>query len=113
MRRLLYRFADELKLPVYVLVDNDPWGYYIYSVVKQGSINLAYESRRMAVPTARFIGMSSFDAAKFDLPRTVTIQLQDQNDSLPVINGGQTWTVDAASAGGTAVGEISTRSSPF
>ena len=25
-------------------VDNDPWGFYIYSVMKQGSINLAYES---------------------------------------------------------------------
>ena len=35
---------------VYVLVDNDPWGFYIYSVMKQGSINLAYESMRMAVP---------------------------------------------------------------
>jgi len=79
VRRLLWRFANELGLPVYVLVDNDPWGYYIYSVVKQGSINLAYESRRMAVPAARFIGMSSFDAEKFGLPRTVTIRLADQD----------------------------------
>jgi DNA topoisomerase-6 subunit A len=79
VRRLLYRFAHELKLPLYVLVDNDPWGYYIFSVVKQGSINLAYESRRMAVPSAKFIGMSSFDAAKFDLPRDVLIRLNDQD----------------------------------
>ena len=49
-RRLLQRMAQELKLPIYVLVDNDPWGLYIYSVLKQGSINLAYESMRMAVP---------------------------------------------------------------
>jgi len=33
----------------HVLVDNDPWGYYIYSVIKQGSINLAFESQRMAI----------------------------------------------------------------
>ena len=52
MRRLLRRMHDELKLPVYCLLDNDPWGYYIYSVIKQGSISLAYESRRMAVPDA-------------------------------------------------------------
>jgi DNA topoisomerase-6 subunit A len=50
------------------LVDNDPWGYYIYSVMKQGSINLAFESTRMAVPAARFIGMSSYDAERFDIP---------------------------------------------
>src|SRR3990172_7703901 len=40
VRRLASRLHEEYKLPVYVLVDNDPWGYYIYSVVKQGSINL-------------------------------------------------------------------------
>ena len=36
VRRLLYRLNHELKLPVYCLLDNDPWGYYIYSVIKQG-----------------------------------------------------------------------------
>jgi DNA topoisomerase-6 subunit A len=79
VRRLVYRMHNELKLPVFVLVDNDPWGYYIYSVVKQGSINLAFESQRMAVPDARFIGMSSFDAAAFDIPPAVTIKLNDQD----------------------------------
>ena len=66
-RRLLQRMSQELKLPSYVLVDNDPWGLYIYSVLKQGSINLAYESMRMAVPGVRFLGMSSFDYKKFNL----------------------------------------------
>ena len=46
VRRLLYRMHNELKLPVYCLLDNDPWGYYIYSVLKQGSINLAFEIAR-------------------------------------------------------------------
>ena len=68
VRRLVQRLHRELKLPVYVLVDNDPWGFYIYSVMKQGSINLAYESMRMAVPDARFIGLSSFDKEKYKLP---------------------------------------------
>ena len=79
VRRLIYRMHQELKLPVYVLVDNDPWGYYIYSVVKQGSINLAFESQRMAVLAARFIGMSSYDAEAFDVPPAVTIRLTDQD----------------------------------
>ena len=59
VRRMLYRLHHELKLPVYCLLDNDPWGYYIYSVIKQGSINLAYESKRMAIPEARFLGPAS------------------------------------------------------
>lgn len=79
VRRLVYRMHNELQLPVYVLVDNDPWGYYIYSVLKQGSINLAFESQRMAVPAARFIGMSSFDAAAFDIPAHVPMPLTDED----------------------------------
>lgn len=77
VRRLVQRMATELKLPVYVLVDNDPWGFYIYSVVKQGSINLAYESMRMAVPGARFVGISSFDPEKYALPPEVAIRLDE------------------------------------
>jgi DNA topoisomerase-6 subunit A len=79
VRRLARRLNDEWKLPVYVLVDNDPWGYYIYSVIKQGSISLAYESQRMAVPQAKFIGLSSQDPEEFGLPRTVGIKLNDKD----------------------------------
>ncbi|MCK4429154.1 MAG: DNA topoisomerase IV subunit A [Candidatus Aenigmarchaeota archaeon] len=77
VRRLLKRMHDELKLPVYVLVDNDPWGFYIYSVIRQGSMKLAYESVRMAVPDAKFIGLSSFDKEKYKLPNEVTIKLNE------------------------------------
>jgi len=75
VRRLLQRMATELKLPLYVLVDNDPWGLYIYSVIKQGSISLAYESMRMAVPKARFLGLRSRDFKKFRLSDDVKIEL--------------------------------------
>src|SRR5262245_3554292 len=81
VRRLARRLNEEYKLPVYVLVDNDPWGYYIYSVVKQGSINLAFESERMAIPNAKFIGLSSRDAEKHKLPRNVGIKLNDKDIS--------------------------------
>ncbi|HTU01308.1 MAG TPA: DNA topoisomerase IV subunit A [Candidatus Sulfotelmatobacter sp.] len=81
VRRIVQRLHTELKLPVYVLVDNDPWGLYIYSVVKQGSINLAYESMRMAVPDARFVGLSSFDKVKYKLPSNVHVPMNDQDNS--------------------------------
>jgi DNA topoisomerase-6 subunit A len=78
-RRLLQRMSLELKLPIYVLVDNDPWGLYIYSVLKQGSIALAYESMRMAVPNVRFLGMSSFDYVKYKLTSAVQIKLKKED----------------------------------
>ncbi|HVS14872.1 MAG TPA: DNA topoisomerase IV subunit A [Thermoanaerobaculia bacterium] len=79
VRRLLYRLVKELKLPLYVFVDNDPWGYYIHSVVKQGSINLAFESARMAIPDARFLGLSSYDPGRFGIAPEVSIRLNDQD----------------------------------
>ncbi len=81
IRRLARRLHDEWSLPVYLLVDNDPWGYYIYSVVKQGSINLAFESQRMAIPDCKFIGLSSRDPEEYGLPRNVGIKLNDKDVS--------------------------------
>ena len=79
VRRLARRLNEEKGLPVYVLVDNDPWGYYIYSVIKQGSINLAFESQRMAIPKAKFIGLSSADPEAYGLPRNVGIKLNEKD----------------------------------
>ena len=79
VRRMLHRLHKELELPVYCLLDNDPWGYYIYSVIKQGSINLAFESARMAIPEARYLGIRSIDFERCDLSPNVTIRLNDND----------------------------------
>jgi DNA topoisomerase-6 subunit A len=60
-RRFVRRLSDELKLPVYILADSDPYGFYIYSVFKAGSITLSYESERLATPSAKFIGVMMTD----------------------------------------------------
>ena len=77
VRRMLTRLHKEYKLPVYCLLDNDPWGYYIYSVIKQGSINLAFESTRMAIPDAKYIGLRSIDFQRCALSNSVKIQLSE------------------------------------
>ena len=79
VRRLLHRLHNELKLPVYCLLDNDPWGYYIYSVIKQGSINLAFESKRMAIPDAKYLGLRSIDFERCELSDSVKIKLNDND----------------------------------
>jgi len=60
-RRFVRRLSDEYKLPVYILADSDPYGFYIYSVFKAGSITLSYESERLATPSAKFIGVMMTD----------------------------------------------------
>lgn len=69
IRRLLQRMNTELKMPVYVLTDFDPWGWYIYSVLKFGSISLAHESERLAIPGAKFLGLTGEDVKKYGLER--------------------------------------------
>jgi len=68
-RRFVRRLSEELKLPVYVLADSDPYGYYIYSVFKIGSITLSYESERLATPDAKFIGVMMSDVFGDDIVR--------------------------------------------
>ncbi|MEM3209627.1 MAG: DNA topoisomerase IV subunit A, partial [Saccharolobus sp.] len=60
-RRFVRRLSEELKLPVYILTDADPYGWYIYSVFRIGSISLSYESERLATPDAKFLGVSMAD----------------------------------------------------
>lgn len=79
VRRLLQRFNQELKLPIICLLDCDPWGHYIYSVIKQGSISLAFESSRLAIPEARFLGIRAKDYDECDLDDRVKIDLNDND----------------------------------
>jgi DNA topoisomerase-6 subunit A len=75
-RRFLQRLNEELGLPVYILTDADPYGWYIYSTMKYGSMALAHESDRLGCPNAHFIGMSISDIEHYDL-RSVTIKAKD------------------------------------
>ena len=77
VRRLLRRLNEELGLPIYCLLDCDPWGHYIYSVIKQGSISLAFESERLAIPDAKFIGVRAKDYEACELSDDVQIALSD------------------------------------
>ncbi|MFH0979145.1 MAG: DNA topoisomerase IV subunit A [Candidatus Woesearchaeota archaeon] len=78
IRRLLQRLNTEHKLPIYVLADNDPWGWYIYSVLKFGSISLAHMAEEMAIPSVKFIGITCDDVTNYDLKRHF-IKLTDQD----------------------------------
>lgn len=75
VRRLIHRLHYEEGLPIIVFTDGDPYGWYIYSTIKQGSINLAYLSEKLATPEAKFVGMTMDDIEKYDL-RNVTEKLK-------------------------------------
>jgi DNA topoisomerase-6 subunit A len=91
VRRMLHRLHNELKLPIYCVLDNDPWGYYIYSVIKQGSINLAFESQRMAIPDVRYLGLRSKDLERCSLSQNVTIALNENDRKRAKQIAGYPW----------------------
>ena len=75
-RRLLQRISAELKVPIYCLTDSDPYGWYIYSTMKYGSMALAHESERLGCPEMKFLGMSTSDIEHYDLS-AVTIKAKE------------------------------------
>lgn len=80
IRRLLQRLAVEHNLPIYVITDFDPWGHYIYSVIKYGSISLAHMSESLTIPGVRFLGITASDIEEYKLERHL-IKLKDNDIS--------------------------------
>ncbi len=70
-RLLIQRLNQEHKLPIYVLTDADSYGWYIYSVIKSGSMSLAHISERIATPEAKFIGLTISDIYDYDLKKCI------------------------------------------
>lgn len=75
-RRLIHRLNVQEKLPVLVFTDGDPYGWYIYSVIKQGSMALAAHSDYLASPSAKYIGMTLDDVETYEL-ENVTEKMKD------------------------------------
>jgi DNA topoisomerase-6 subunit A len=66
-RYLLRRLNRELKLPVGILCDADPWGAHIAMVCKSGSANSAH-LRELTTPDAVWLGVWASDIQKYKLP---------------------------------------------
>ena len=77
-RRIIKRMNDELKLPVVVFTDSDPWSYRIFASVAYGAIKSAHLSEFMATPEAQFIGVQPSDIVEYELS---TDKLNDQDIS--------------------------------
>jgi DNA topoisomerase VI subunit A len=68
-RRFIRKLSDEMKLPVYVFTDGDPYGFgSIYRTLKVGSGNAAHINEFFCVPKAQFIGITPKDIVDYKLP---------------------------------------------
>ncbi|ABW02375.1 DNA topoisomerase IV subunit A [Caldivirga maquilingensis] len=78
-RRFVRRLSEDYGLPVYVFTDGDPYGWYIYSVYRSGSIKLSYENERLATPDAKFIGVTASDISKYKISDNYVIKATDRD----------------------------------
>ena len=53
-RRFIKRLNEEMKLPVVVFTDGDPWSFRIFASVAYGAIKTAHISEYLATPTAEY-----------------------------------------------------------
>ncbi|MFX0042717.1 MAG: hypothetical protein ACFE8L_07380 [Candidatus Hodarchaeota archaeon] len=75
-RMFLKRLSKELNLPVFSLVDSDPYGHYIHSVYLRGSKRLSYESPFLATPNIKLLGVLTRDLDKYKVPEEVRLPMK-------------------------------------
>ena len=69
LRRFIRRLSDDMKIPVFVFTDADPYGFLnIYRTLKVGSGNAAHLNEFFCVPQAKFIGITTQDIIDYKLP---------------------------------------------
>lgn len=74
-RHFIKRLNSELKLPVYIFTDGDPWGMHIAMVIISGSANAAH-LRELTTPDAKWSGVWATDIVNYKLP---TIPLDEMD----------------------------------
>ena len=57
LRRILHRLERQFALPVYVLSDNDTWGYFLHSLLRRGALSPSVRVPYLAVENLRYIGL--------------------------------------------------------
>lgn len=67
-KRLMKRINEELRVPVVIFTDGDPWSYRIFASIAYGSIKSAHLSEYLATPAAQFIGIRPSDIVHYELP---------------------------------------------
>ncbi len=77
-RQFLKKINDELNLPIFSLMDADPYGFEIMRVYSVGSKALSFESSHLAVPNIKWLGLLPSDLSQesgFDIPQSSLLKM--------------------------------------
>ncbi|KAI4307879.1 hypothetical protein L6164_031008 [Bauhinia variegata] len=74
-RRFLRLLIENLRLPVYCLVDCDPYGFDILTTYRFGSMQMAYDTRNLRVPEIQWLGVFPSDFERYSVPKHCLLPL--------------------------------------
>ncbi|KAL2944934.1 Meiotic recombination protein SPO11-1 [Bienertia sinuspersici] len=74
-RRFLRLLCEKLCIPVYCLVDSDPYGFDILATYRFGSLEMAYDAKFLRVPNICWIGAFTSDSVEYALPSQCLLPL--------------------------------------
>lgn len=95
-REFVRRLHVELQLPVYALVDADPYGIEILCVYAYGSLAMASETDSLAVPKIHWLGIHPSDIETFRLRDCPPLSHGDKSKlrdllSRPYVDANREW----------------------
>ncbi|KAL9262898.1 Meiotic recombination protein SPO11-1-like protein [Drosera capensis] len=74
-RRFLRVLVEKLNIPVYCLVDCDPYGFDILTTYRFGSMQMAYDAKYLRLPEICWLGAFISDSEKYSLPSQCLLPL--------------------------------------
>ncbi|XP_028625562.1 meiotic recombination protein SPO11 isoform X4 [Grammomys surdaster] len=74
-RLLVKKLWDTFHIPVFTLVDADPYGIEIMCIYKYGSMAMSFEAHSLTVPTIRWLGLLPSDIKRLNIPKDSLIPL--------------------------------------
>ncbi|MFX0065963.1 MAG: hypothetical protein ACFFC7_27675 [Candidatus Hermodarchaeota archaeon] len=78
-RMFVHRLRYELGLPIFGLMDADPYGLDILRVYTMGSKSLSFETPKLAVTDMKWLGVLPSDISRFNLSPSVLLNMTDQD----------------------------------
>ncbi|CAM9829307.1 unnamed protein product, partial [Heterosigma akashiwo] len=78
-RLFLKKLKRTLNIPVFGLVDSDPYGLKILSVYMSGSKNMSYDSASLTTPDIKWLGIRPSDLDKYKLPEQCRLDMTEHD----------------------------------
>ncbi|XP_071696502.1 meiotic recombination protein SPO11-1-like isoform X1 [Rutidosis leptorrhynchoides] len=87
-RRFLRLLIEKLHLPVFCLVDCDPYGFDILTTYRFGSLQMAYDAKIMRLPEIQWLGVFPSDAETYGVPQQCLLPMtvKDRSKTEAILN---------------------------